>query len=49
MQGVAVSSIEPERRGIRPYFEVDDIDANIVRIAGLRGEIYRRVSRSRRR
>jgi uncharacterized protein len=39
-QGVAVSSIEPEHRGIRPYFDVDDIDAHIVRIAELRGEVY---------
>lgn len=42
-QGVAVSSIEPERRGIRPYFEVDDIDAYIVRIAELRGEVYEKM------
>ena len=42
-QGVAVSSIEPERRGVRPYFEVDDIDAYIVRIAELRGEVYEKM------
>jgi predicted enzyme related to lactoylglutathione lyase len=42
-QGVAVSSIEPDRRGIRPYFEVDDIDAYIVRIAELRGEVYEKM------
>jgi len=42
-QGVAVSSIEPDRRGIRPYFEVDDIDAYIVRITELRGEVYEKM------
>jgi uncharacterized protein len=43
-QGVAVSSIEPDRRGIRPYFEVDDIDASIVRITELRGEVYEKMA-----
>ena len=43
-QGVAVSSIEPDKRGIRPYFEVDDIDASIIRIAELRGEVYEKMS-----
>jgi predicted enzyme related to lactoylglutathione lyase len=43
-QGVAVSSLEPDRRGIRPYFEVDEIDATIVRIAELRGEVYEKMA-----
>jgi predicted enzyme related to lactoylglutathione lyase len=43
-QGVAVSSIEPGRRGIRPYFEVDEIDAYIVRIVELRGEVYEKMA-----
>jgi predicted enzyme related to lactoylglutathione lyase len=43
-QGVAVSAIEPERRGIRPYFEVESIDATIVRIAELRGEVYEKMA-----
>jgi uncharacterized protein len=43
-QGVAVSSIEPDRRGIRPYFEVDDLDAVIIRITELRGEVYEKMA-----
>lgn len=42
-QGAALSSIEPTKRGIRPYFEVDDIDAKIVRITELRGEVYEKM------
>ena len=42
-QGVAVSSIEPDKRGIRPYFWVDDINASIIRIAELRGGLRKDV------
>jgi uncharacterized protein len=42
-QGAAVSGIEP-KRGIRPYFEVDDINASIIRITELRGEVYEKMS-----
>jgi predicted enzyme related to lactoylglutathione lyase len=43
-QGAALSSIEPEKRGIRPYFAVDDIDAGIIRVTELRGEVYEKMA-----
>jgi predicted enzyme related to lactoylglutathione lyase len=43
-QGAAVSSIEPHKRGIRPYFAVDDIDASIIRVTELRGEVYEKMA-----
>ena len=43
-QGVAVSSFEPDKRGIRPYFAVDDIDSSIIRVAELRGEVYEKMA-----
>jgi uncharacterized protein len=42
-QGVAVSNLEPNKRGIRPYFAVDDIDASILRVVELRGEVYEKM------
>jgi uncharacterized protein len=42
-QGVAVSSIEPDKRGIRPYFLVEDIDAGIIRVTELHGEVYEKM------
>lgn len=43
-QGVAVSTFEPTKRGIRPYFAVEDIDASIVRVTELRGEVYEKMA-----
>jgi predicted enzyme related to lactoylglutathione lyase len=43
-QGAALSSLEPHKRGIRPYFDVDDIDARIIRITELRGEVYEKMA-----
>jgi predicted enzyme related to lactoylglutathione lyase len=43
-QGVALSNFEPTKRGIRPYFSVDDIDASILRVAELRGEVYEKMA-----
>jgi predicted enzyme related to lactoylglutathione lyase len=43
-QGAAVSGIELDKRGIRPYFEVDNINASIIRITELRGEVYEKMS-----
>ena len=43
-QGVALSSIEPHKRGIRPYFAVDDVDAGIIRVTELRGEVYEKMA-----
>jgi uncharacterized protein len=43
-QGVALSNLEPHKRGIRPYFAVDDINASIVRVAELRGEVYEKMA-----
>ena len=42
-QGAAVSAIEPDKRGIRPYFEVEDIDAGITRVTDLHGEVYEKM------
>jgi predicted enzyme related to lactoylglutathione lyase len=36
--GVAVTNMEPGKRGIRPYFDVDDIDAGVARVKELGGE-----------
>jgi predicted enzyme related to lactoylglutathione lyase len=43
-QGAALSTFEPNKRGIRPYFAVDDIDAGIVRVAELRGKVYEKMA-----
>lgn len=43
-QGVAVSNFEPNKRGIRPYFAVDDINASIIRVTELRGEVYEKMA-----
>ncbi len=37
-QGVAVTDMEPGKRGARPYFDVDDIDAGVARVRELGGE-----------
>jgi uncharacterized protein len=36
--GVAVTNMEPGKRGMRSYFDVDDIDAGIARVQELGGE-----------
>ena len=36
--GVAVSNMEPGKRGMRSYFDVDDIDDGIARVKELGGE-----------
>jgi hypothetical protein len=36
--GVAVTNMEPGKRGIRPYFYVDDINAGAARVKELGGE-----------
>lgn len=43
-QGVALSNFEPTKRGIRPYFAVDDIDASIIRVTELRGAVYEKMA-----
>lgn len=43
-QGAAISNFEPDKRGIRPYFAVDDIDASIIRVAELRGQVYEKMA-----
>lgn len=43
-QGAAVSNFEPDKRGIRPYFAVDDIDNSIIRVTELRGEVYEKMA-----
>ncbi len=43
-QGVAISNFEPAKRGIRPYFAVEAIDACIVRVTELRGEVYEKMA-----
>jgi uncharacterized protein len=43
-QGAALSNFEPDKRGIRPYFAVEDIDASIIRVAELRGEVYEKMA-----
>jgi predicted enzyme related to lactoylglutathione lyase len=37
-QGAAITSMEPGKRGTRPYFDVDEIDAGIGRVRELGGE-----------
>jgi predicted enzyme related to lactoylglutathione lyase len=36
--GVAITNMEPGKRGIRPYFDVDDIKAGAARVKELGGE-----------
>src|SRR5260370_26832604 len=36
-QGAAVTNMEPGKRGMRPYFAVDDITAGVARVTGRRG------------
>src|SRR5438046_8846368 len=36
--GAAVTNMEPGKQGIRPYFDVDDIDAGVARVRELGGE-----------
>jgi transposase-like protein/predicted enzyme related to lactoylglutathione lyase len=36
--GVAITNMEPGKRGIRPYFDVDDINAGAARVKELGGE-----------
>ena len=36
--GVAVTNMEPGKRGIRPYFDVDDIHAGVARVRELGGQ-----------
>ncbi len=43
-QGAAISNLETNKRGIRPYFAVEDIDASIIRIAELRGQVYEKMA-----
>ena len=43
-QGAALSNLEPNKRGIRPYFAVEDIDASIIRVAELRGQVYEKMA-----
>jgi predicted enzyme related to lactoylglutathione lyase len=37
-QGAAISNADPGKRGTRPYFEVDDINAGAARVKELGGE-----------
>lgn len=37
-EGVAITNMEPGKRGMRSYFDVDDIDAGIARVKELGGE-----------
>ena len=37
-QGVAISNMEPGKRGTRPYFDVDDVNAGAARVRELGGE-----------
>lgn len=37
-QGGAITNMEPGKRGIRPYFDVDDINAGCARVKELGGE-----------
>src|SRR3954454_15284450 len=37
-QGAAVTNMEPGKRGMRPYFSVDDIGAGLARVRELGGE-----------
>ncbi len=36
--GAALTNMEPGKRGIRPYFDVDDINAGVARVKELGGE-----------
>src|SRR5919204_3330337 len=36
--GAAITNMEPGKRGIRPYFDVDDINAGAARVKELGGE-----------
>ena len=36
--GVAITNGEPGKRGMRPYFDVDDINAGVARVSELGGE-----------
>lgn len=36
--GVAITNMEPGKRGIRPYFDVEDINAGAARVKELGGE-----------
>ena len=36
--GIAITSMEPGKRGARTYFDVDDIAAEVARVAGLGGQ-----------
>jgi uncharacterized protein len=36
--GGAITNMEPGKRGIRPYFDVDDINAGAARVKELGGE-----------
>jgi uncharacterized protein len=36
--GVAVTNMEPGKRGTRPYFDVDDIKAGVARVKELGGQ-----------
>lgn len=40
--GVAVTNMEPGKRGSRPYFDVDDIEASAARVGELGGEASER-------
>jgi predicted enzyme related to lactoylglutathione lyase len=37
-QGLAITNMEPGKRGTRPYFDVDDIKAGAARVKELGGE-----------
>jgi predicted enzyme related to lactoylglutathione lyase len=41
--GAAVTNMEPGTQGLRVYFDVDDIDAGIARVAELGGEAGERM------
>jgi predicted enzyme related to lactoylglutathione lyase len=37
-QGLAITNMEPGKRGTRPYFDVDDVNAGAARVQELGGE-----------
>ena len=37
-EGVAITNMEPGKRGMRSYFDVDDINAGVARVKELGGE-----------
>jgi uncharacterized protein len=37
-QGAAISNMEPSKKGTRPYFDVDDINAGAARVKELGGQ-----------